>query len=538
MELLPRYLLLALILQAVPGWAQINKDPNDEETRVKVRNVVLQDFRSYPEHGITATVVLDLIRVNQVAYGKWMTLTELHGLADAVSQLYKDAGFQFSYAYVPQQKLDAGSVNIAIVEGRLGDIKVYNASLYSDAQIRQPFEAFLGKVFRKGEIEKAMEELKAFPGLAVFGYYSRGSKPGETRLNIRVTAEQSWLGNARLDNYGSESTGEKRLVGQFSLINPAGLRDQLTIGIQQSVEDRDGENNTYGLLRYTLPLLNMNHLLSASLSNNQFEVGDSFSDLDLQGDARIARLNYTWVVRRASPWAQSISLFLEDKTSDFDNSLTSNLLDQGEDVRSTGISWQLNHNSVDNRWLNSLSASFYDGEYDSELTGASGEAIEKFELAFQSSLSLGDFSQLSYSILSLMLRGQHTEKYLPNIEQILLSGPYSVRAIKSGYFSADRGGIASFEWSLPSLLPRAGENNALALIPSVFIDSAYGDKLDSNDQIIDRAKLSGYGLALDLIWGKKFNARLSLSDIDSDDVNSGTMADQRQLLFETTYLLH
>lgn len=532
-DYLNKALLLLLVALCLPTWGEINRDSNEDEQRVEVLNFVLKDFQSHPKQGISGQVVQALITDKRAEYGRSMSLTELNHIADRITQLYREQGFQFSYAYIPQQRFISKTITIAIMEGTLGDVKIYNNSLYDDAAIRKPFAALLGQLIYQPEIEAAVAELKTYPGLAVFSYYSRGSNSGQTRLNIKVTAEQRGYGNLRIDNYGSESTGETRLVGQFNLNNPLGMRGSAAIGVQQSLDNSDGENNSYGLLRYALPLFNMNHYLSLSLSNNQFEIGDSFSSLELQGDAKIINLGYRTILQRGKALNQSLALYYDNKQTDFDDSPLGNLLDQDEEVSSLSLNWQLSHSSFQYRWNNQFTLSYTQGDFDSNALGIEGEDFEKAQLSVYSALSLGGLDKVYHSVISLRLRGQYSNAFLPNIEKMILGGPYSVRAIKSGFFSADRGAIATIEWQLPRLIHF--DSDRFRLSPFLFADFGYGEKLNLEDKPFDRSKVSGYGLGVDASFGESISARLTVSEIEQEEIDSGLLIEASDVLLEASY---
>jgi hemolysin activation/secretion protein len=509
---------------------------NDELIRVDVKHFVLQDFKQYPKQGITGKAVYQIIAKTRSQYGRQMTLEELQNIAAAVTSYYRQNGYPFSKAYIPPQKLTSGTVNIAIAEGRLGDIKVYNSTVYDDQQIRKPFLEQLGQALHKPTIEKNLAELRRYPGLKVFGYYSRGSKAGETRLNIKIRYQQQWYASLRADNYGSESTGENRLVGQVHINNPLKKQDKLTIGLQQSLDNRDGENNLYGLLRYTLPLGSMNDLLTLTVTNSEFEIGDSFSTLDLKGEARIYRAAYSHLFETEGNSHHLLSLALSHKTSDLESEISNLTIELDEESTAGSLSWQNNWLSGNRRLSSTFNAIYTNGEFDMETTNTKGQHFDKFNLILHSQYSAGNPKNSSFSILKLHIASQFSEQRLPTLEQILLAGPHAVRAIKSGYFSADRGGYARLEWHLPVLLNNWLPEN-FSLTPYFFGDIAHGEKLGLDDTVIDRATISGYGFGLNLRWKDRFTLTASVQEIDDVDSDIQYPAEKRSVLIETQYLM-
>jgi len=528
------YTVLTLVL--LPLYSTAETHNNAEQLRVNTSDIVFEDFIYYPELGITSKALWAIVNEKKRVYGNQMTMAQLHSISDAITQFYRVKGFKFTFAYIAEKTSSSKAIVMNILEGRLGDIKVYNASLYSDDSIKKPFKAFLGKVIVQKNIEAAVLELKSYPGLTSFAYYSRGSRTGEARLNIKVTAEKSWSASVRLDNYGSESTGENRIVSQLHLSSPFGLRDNLTIGLQTSLNNSDGENSSYGLIKYSAPIVNMDHILTLNLSNNQFEVGDSFSSLELKGDAKIGRLNYSYKINRGRIFNQSLGLSYEIKQTDYEDGLGTLFLQQNEEVQSSSIQWQIGHYSESQQWSNQLSLTYYHGDFDSEALSLTGQDYDKLQANFSSNTPLFTPSSYYYSNVSFYLKGQYSDSLLANVDLLSLGGPYSVRAIKSGFFAADRGAIANIEWSFPQLIRFS--DNAYRLTPFLFSDYGYGEKLGFDNQSIDKATISGYGIGIDFNLSKALSVRLTTGQINSVDVVSGREAEEQTFLMELNYYLN
>ena len=512
------------------------KSPETAVMKIPVKHFVLQDFRQYPELGITGKNVHQLISQSRGKFGRQLSLDDLNSIANDLTRFYHDKGFGFTKAYIPPQTINSGTVNIAIAEGKLGDIHVYNTTVYTEDQIKKAFIEQRGKAIHKPTIEQGMTVLRRYPGLKVLGYYTRGEKPGEANLNIKVRYQQQWYASLRADNFGSDSTGERRVIAQATINNPLKNQDQLTVGIQQSFDNDEGEDNLYGLIRYTTPLWNMDNELTLTVTNSDYEIGESFSSLDLEGDAKIYRGKYTHHVFYDNYSHHQLSLFLTHKTSDIRSRLPNISINLDDESSAASLSWESSWMSKNRRWLNGINVIYTNGEFDMETTNTKGQHFDKGNLLWNTQYSLGNPAHAGFSILKLNITSQFSEQRLPNLEQLLLTGPYSVRALKPGFFSADRGGIARAEWHMPRLFTDfTGE--AFKLSPFLFGDIAHGEKLGLDDNVIDRATVSGYGLGLELSWKDQWSLTASVQDIDRVDSDIQYQAEKRSLLIETQYLM-
>src|SRR5690606_17955725 len=112
-----------------------------------------------------------------------------------------------------QQKLEGGALTIAVLEGKLSDVKVINSSRLMTDRV----QAFLNQIDRQGppqrsDMDRAVLLLGDVPGTGpVDAKLSAGEQVGETVLNVNVGAETAVYGRVELDNFGGLYTGRTRL---------------------------------------------------------------------------------------------------------------------------------------------------------------------------------------------------------------------------------------------------------------------------------------------------------------------------------------
>ena len=74
--------------------------------------------------GNTVISQAELEALTQPYVEQALTLPDLERIAAAVADLYKQRGYTLASAYIPQQRIQFGMVEISVLEGRLGDISV------------------------------------------------------------------------------------------------------------------------------------------------------------------------------------------------------------------------------------------------------------------------------------------------------------------------------------------------------------------------------------------------------------------------------
>ncbi|MCG8672977.1 MAG: hypothetical protein MI867_26520 [Pseudomonadales bacterium] len=488
----------------------------------KVTGVELMGFVEYPDKGVTRKQAVAIAFDTLKRYRYTLTPEQLHSVADALTLYLREQGFQFSYAFLPQQNLSFGVLRIQFVEGVLSDVQVLNSNRTAvRATLIGAFDDLLNEPVYAPEIENRVKALKADQRIDVFAYYSRGNEPGEARLNIRVNRFDRWQTVIRADNYGSPSTGEHRLIAQTSLFSVASRQDTLTLGALVAQGEDVDEANTYGYLAYDSPLWSQNSRLNLTVGNNQFQVGGDFSALDLEGDATIARMGVSQAFFKTHESSHTLSIAAVRKTTDFTSALRDPLLEQDEEISAFEIGWKYQNRF--NQGLSSLMLDFkgVSGEYEIESSETIEDDFSKLD-AYISITTLLGVKHRAASDLRLYLRGQYSEEALPNGEQASFSGAYGVRALEAGYFAADRLGLVSFEWRLPRLFNRKGAERCCFLAPLVVIDGGYGEKL-LDQTVSDRVTAWGAGVGVEFVGWQALSLRLlALDDLELESKNEVT----------------
>lgn len=505
--------------------SDVVRDVAGKTSGVKVSRFVLKGVIEREENGITLAHLETLIANKRAELPDRLNVADIHHVADHLTGFYQAAGFPFSRVIVPEQEVIGGIVTLEVVEAVVGSVDIITphttlqavaSPLYSTAQLSSPFSPVMGAVVDSKSIESILRRVNSFPGLTVFGYFSRGAKPGETRINLKVQGEEAWQLLTKVDNYGTDTTGQYRGLVLLTTNNPFGFADQLSLGLLQSFDvdndsgndssnasnnasNKQNQNTTYGSLSYRTPLFHSAISLGFLFSNNQFDIGREFSDLGLEGEASIARVDSRYQWSRTPSLNSTAALYADRKTSELNSGLTTDILDKKDVSTGVGALLTLNYRSVGSAFQQQLLVEAYSGQYKTEfgedaLLSSLEESFVKTQLRYRLKW---DWKQ-AYSQLELSFRAQFSDVALPSMEKISVSGPYGVRALETGFYSADKGAIASMQWRLmdPSWL---GSNEFLktiskAMVPFVFYDAGLMENILSEEE---RLSASGYGLGID-----------------------------------------
>lgn len=511
-----------LLLFCASAMAQ-NVNPAEDNFRLRVEAFTLVNVDEQLHSRSSLAELRQQLALERARFGPTMSVDELHQVADALTLHVRNLGYAFHTVYLPPQKVEGGLVEFRVQQGVLGGVHVINNTPLADKRFASLFDDQIGKVLYGPDIEDRVQGLKAQGGFDIFPFYSRGAKPGEVRLNLRVDEARKRSFALKLDNYGSASSGEHRLIAQYTEFQLTGRHDRLSLALLRSVDDVP---NTYGSVNYSLPFASLKYAWDISASNNQFEVGDLFADLGLKGAASNVT---TGVSRHFQHHPQRRSRI---RFGVYERRTNLNIGDDQEDVarevsRAASLLW-----TKDKQWgasssALSLSAGISHGEY--EVQNVPDGSFTKLDLSGMWVKGLA--SGYLRNLVQLSFRGQYSDAALPSIEGFSLTGAYGARGFEPGGFSADRAFLASLEWRLPALLTFSSEQN-WRLEPYFVGDWAIGSQKGLGASDPQDAAFSSAGVGLRMSWGRHFSAQVSASRAIKGELNDNEVEGDEQVLFE------
>ena len=402
--------------------------------------------------GATAFSDLELLPLVAGLAGHDVTLADLQGAAERVTRFYRANGFPVARAYVPAQSIDRGSVEIAVLEGRYGQLDVRNESALSENLLRDTLRApATDSVIETAPLDRELLLLKDLSGVAVAATLTPGQRVGTADLIVDVAPMQTFSGTLEADNYGNRYTGEGRYGGSVAAANLAGRGDLLTV---RGLISQDS-GLWYGRAAYQIPVSGSGMRVGGAISHTYYSLGEKFSALDADGDANIYTLFTQYPLVRST-------------RGNLDAQMAYNYFDLEDKIDST--------NSVNPRRLQSgalsISGSLRDDWFGgainaASLTYAHGDVNLQNGVAAQIDAATaeteGDFDTVLYSLLRLQnvtgalqlylsMQGQYASKNLDSSQKFVLGGPNAVRAYDQGIGIGDEGllGTAELRYSLPA----------------------------------------------------------------------------------------
>lgn len=415
--------------------------PTDSGVKVLIRG-----FRFTGGQAVATEAELqDLVRGS---IGRELGFSDLLQVAARVTDYLREKkGFLLARAYLPEQEITAGVVEIVIIVGHIdGKVRI---------RIREPFRiepSLLAAIadralpdqspVRMERIERAVLLMKDLPGIEAHAALEPGATPGSTRIVIDAAEGPAVQGALTGDNYGDRYTGAYRGGGQIAAYDPSGFGDQLTFAYTAAERLHNWRAS------YAVPLGATGLTWHAAYTGLIYELGKDLTDLQARGRADTVNtgVDYPLVrTRRASVWTGVGFEYLM-------------LADEAGGIRTKDRKLPLG--------TASLSGSVYDrfggGGLTSALLVLTGGKVNLSALAFNKAVddagprTSGDFMRGTYFVARLQrltrqvalfgsLRGQLASGNLDSSQKFILGGPTGVRAYPTGEAPGDEGHAVTVE---------------------------------------------------------------------------------------------
>jgi hemolysin activation/secretion protein len=452
--------------------------------------------------------------------GQDLTFDQMKDAAALVEEFYRKEGYFLARAFVPQQSTKEGIIEIAVLEGRLGDVKLQASA---ESRLRPGIAEGILADSRSGALvddktlERALLLLSDMPGSRVRSTLSPGAQVGTADLHIDLedTGER-FSGSVEYDNAGARYSGQNRLTASLNAINPSGYGDILGVRLMRATGQ---DTTTLGRLSYTLPVGRWGTRIGANYSQLEYSVGGQFANLQSHGDAKV------WSFFAQHPFIRTRNLNVygyggydnKDLMDRFDSIVTQN--PRTSRLWTAGISGDM-RDDFGGGFMGQggiTSFSFMATKGHMTIDTANQLAADQAPTGRQTA---GSFSKYNIALSRLQtiypdwtamfnFTGQWASKNLDSSERMSFGGPSGVRAYPVGELPSDEGWVANAELRYAWRTTYApGEFGLFGFYD--FARATINDKPRLSDRP-NSFDISGYGMGLS--WSKPgdFSIRLSLA---------------------------
>ncbi|MCP2076105.1 UNVERIFIED_ORG: hemolysin activation/secretion protein [Pseudomonas lini] len=381
---------------------------------------------------------------------------QLNQLLKVITDYYLEKGLVTSRAYLPQQDLSSGHLQVLVVEGRLEGLKGAENSKLSERELAMAFPGKTGELLNLREMEQMVDQLNRLPSNRAQMELTPGQNIGGSQVLVNNTAQKPWRAGLSRHNDGQKSTGEQQWGASLDWDSPLGLADQLALrGGHDAVSDHQ-KTSRNGMLYYNLPFGWWN--LSYTYSQSEYRALGQANGFNFKqsGDSQNHQVRLERVIHRDAVSKTSLNTGLAYlRTNNFieDSKLaeSSNRISEAQ--------FGINHGRrVGNAFINldlglQQGIGALDAQGDHEPGPGLPDARYRKYTATLSYLQPFQVWGESFSFSSLMT-GQRSEDVLFSPQRMSLGGLSSIRGYKDQTLSGDSGGYwrNDLRWSRPVTL--------------------------------------------------------------------------------------
>ncbi|KPA07039.1 peptide transporter [Pantoea agglomerans] len=402
-----------------------------------------------------------------------LSLDRINQLVRAISEWYVQRGYITSRAFLTEQNLSHGTLNITVLEGKLEAIHLQGASA---RQLNMAFPTRAGRILNLRDIEQGMEQINRLRTTPVQIEIIPSSQPGYSIVNLTSTPEFPLTLGLNMDNSGQRSTGIGQLSGSLVGNDLLGVADRWFVsgGRSSAFSDwRDAQNFQagvsvpygYGLLDYSYSWSNYHSRFNAN-SFDWYSNGDNISN----------RLSGSWVLFRNGQIKTGVQLGLNHYVSH--NWLNETLL-QSSSRKLTSLQIGFNHTQKIAGGVATLNPMLSRGMpwFDAESDKGKSDDFPKAEFRkwSVSSSYQRPVTQKMWWLSSFY--AQWSPDRLYGSERLTIGGENSVRGYKEQYLSGDVGGYLRNELNYSLFtLPAIGEVSTTLALDGGWLQSDKQDR--------------------------------------------------------------
>ena len=136
---------------------------------------------------------------------KHVTVSDITNIRNAFQRKLLDKGYVTSQVYIPEQNLNAGTLQFMVMPGRVEDIR-YSASS-AHGPWRTAFSVRPGDILNIRDVEQGLEQMKRVSSQSVTMKLLPGTSVGTSIIELSIKQDKPVHGSISFDNSGLESTG-------------------------------------------------------------------------------------------------------------------------------------------------------------------------------------------------------------------------------------------------------------------------------------------------------------------------------------------
>jgi len=182
-------------------------------------------------HGVSGDMFKEIRAITGSYKGQCIGMGQIRDLLRGITNHYVSSGYITSRAFLPEQDLSGGVLQINVQEGYIEDIEINSKSEFFPANL--PLTKH--KILSLRDIEQSSDHYGRLKSNDVKISLKPGKSPGGTIVAIDNAASKKWGVTSGIDNAGSKQKGQIQSFSNFRVENILGLNElyQIPLLIRQ-----------------------------------------------------------------------------------------------------------------------------------------------------------------------------------------------------------------------------------------------------------------------------------------------------------------
>jgi hemolysin activation/secretion protein len=448
--------------------------------------------------------------------GKEQTIDGLNDAATKVRAYYRERGYFLVQAYLPQQEIKGGVVEIAVIEARIGKValNLKEGTRYSESLVRGIVEKHLveGSIITETSLETPLLLLNDLPNATVTSEIKPSQTIGAADLVISVSDSPGLIsGSVDIDNHGNRFTGAWRGGVSLNLSNPFALGDQFSFRAFTTDEEM-----SFYRLAYVVPVGYWGTRIGASYSTFHYQLGKDFAATQSHGVGAVNTIYgfHPFIRTRGSNLILQVAYETKKLNDRVDTTQTN--VDRIIDATKIGLVGDFRDGMLGGG-LNSYSFTITEGNAKiNQATVLAADVASGLNSAGRFNKKNFEFRRLQKitdnSNLLLSLQGQMASKNLMSAEKFSLGGPSGVRSYPTGEALGDTGYIfqAEYRYIVPGVRVADGDLSLSGFYDQGWVQINENALRPTGNPAVDNNNrtLTGYGVGASLGRDSDFVLRM------------------------------
>ncbi len=226
--------------------------------------------------------------------GDVVSLADIYGLANTLTQKYRNDGYILTQVIVPPQTIENGTVQLRVIEGHVDQI-IIEGEEGSATDIIRRYASNLkeNNILNAQKLERYLLLINDLPGVSARSVLSpSATKTGASDLTIIVERDK-YEAEVSLDNHGSRFLGPYQASFSNSLNSVLGFNERISAQFVISGDKNRTDELLFGSLLYEQPINQYGTKVRFLGSITSTEPGFTLDQFDVEGQSHFLSATVT-----------------------------------------------------------------------------------------------------------------------------------------------------------------------------------------------------------------------------------------------------